>query len=87
MKNNIKVTFSHKSFLINNMKSFRTEIQDKKIEFSFDGSILELNVCSENDYEELRTFCLEKLYDWKNEHEEKEFNRFFITENYETLQI
>lgn len=59
MKNNIKVTFSHKSFLINNMKSFRTEIQDKKIEFSFDGSILELNVCSENDYEELRTFCLE----------------------------
>lgn len=59
MKNNIKVTFSHKSFLINNMKSFRTEIQDKKIEFSFDSSILELNVCSENDYEELRTFCLE----------------------------
>ena len=59
MKNNIKVTFSHKSFLINNMKSFCTEIQDKKIEFSFDGSILELNVCSENDYEELRTFCLE----------------------------
>lgn len=41
------------------MKSFCTEIQDKKIEFSFDGSILELNVCSENDYEELRTFCLE----------------------------
>lgn len=59
MKNNIKVTFSHKSFLINNMKSFCTEIQDKKIEFSFDSSILELNVCSENDYEELRTFCLE----------------------------
>ena len=59
MLNKIKITFLHKTFCRNNMKSFSTEIQGRKINFCFDGEILELIVYSDNEYDELESFCLE----------------------------
>ena len=59
MLNKIKITFLHKIFRRNNMKSFSTEIQGRKINFCFDGEILELIVYSDNEYDELKSFCLE----------------------------
>lgn len=59
MLNKIKITFLHKTFCRNNMKSFSSEIQGRKINFCFDGEILELIVYSDNEYDELESFCLE----------------------------
>lgn len=59
MLNKIKITFLHKTFRHNNMKSFSTEIQGRKINFCFDGEILELIVYSDDEYDELKSFCLE----------------------------
>lgn len=59
MLNKIKIIFLHKTFCRNNMKSFSSEIQGRKINFCFDGEILELIVYSDNEYDELESFCLE----------------------------